>query len=68
MNGNGKVGTEISYLPILKAFFFAKLKDTAGGEIDGGGVGREGGGTLVSTLAGRGTTPATTPPAPLIMV
>ena len=32
------------------------LKDT-GGEMDGGGVGSDGGGTDVSTLAGRGTTP-----------
>ena len=41
------------------ALFLAMLKDTAGGEMEGGGVGSEGGGTLVSTLAGRGTTPVT---------
>ena len=48
------------YLPVLKAFFLAILKLTVGcGDMEGGGVGREGGGTLVSTHAGSGTTPFT---------
>ena len=53
-----------SYLPILKAFFLAMLKLTAGDdwEAGGGGVGSAGGGTLVSTHAGRGTTPVTPGP------
>ena len=38
------------------------LKDTGGGDNEGGGVGSDGGGTLVSTLAGRGTTPVTPGP------
>jgi len=44
-------------LGVRQALFLAWLKDTAGGDKDGGGVGRDGGGTDVSTLAGRGTTP-----------
>jgi len=39
-----------------QALFLAALKDNCG-ETDGGGVGRDGGGTEVSTLEGRGTTP-----------
>jgi len=44
-------------LGIRHALFFACWKDIGGGERDGGGVGRAGGGTEVSTLAGNGTTP-----------
>ena len=52
-----------SYLPILKAFFLAMLKLTARDwEAGGGGVGSAGGGTLVSTHAGKGTTPVTPGP------
>ena len=54
----------MSYLPILKAFFLAVLKLTAGEDCEawGGGVGSAGGGTLVSTHAGSGTTPVTPGP------
>ena len=48
----------LSYLPVLQAFFLAMLKDMGGGDSEGGGVGMEGGGTLVSTVTGgSGTTP-----------
>ena len=46
-----------AYLGVRQALFLAWLKDTAGGDNEGGGVGSDGGGTEVSTLAGRGTTP-----------
>ena len=52
------------YLPILTAFFLAMLKLIVGGEREGEGVGSEGGGTLVSTHTGRGTTPVTPGPGP----
>ena len=51
------VKDKYNYLGIRHAFFFACWKDTGGGETGGGGVGRDGGGTEVSTLAGNGTTP-----------
>ena len=50
------------YLPVLQAFFLAMLKLTVGGDREGEGVGSEGGGTLVSTHTGRGTTPVTPGP------
>ena len=50
------------YLPVLTAFFLAMLKLTVGGDREGEGVGSEGGGTLVSTHTGSGTTPVTPGP------
>ena len=47
----------IPYLGIRQAPFLACWKDIGGGEREGGGVGRDGGGIEVSTLAGNGTTP-----------
>jgi len=44
-------------LDIRQAPFLACWKDIGGGESVGGGVGSDGGGTDVSTFAGKGTTP-----------
>ena len=53
----GQIILQWSYLGTRHALILASWKDTGGGEMDGGGVGREGGGTEVSTFAGSGTTP-----------
>ena len=45
------------YLWESQALFLVWLKDTLVGDSDSGGVASGGGGTEVSTLAGRGTTP-----------
>ena len=57
MKPSTKIVSTKTYLGVRQALFLAWLKETAGGDSDGGGVGKDGGGTDVSTLAGRGTTP-----------
>jgi len=63
LTGSGEDISLISEMDILgdlgirQAPFLACWKDIGGGEREGGGVGRDGGGIEVSTLAGSGTTP-----------